>query len=86
MNLDRTPLLLETGVPVGWPTRTGYPPPGVTRAKGYPAGDNTKKGEPGIPTHDAEYDCSSEGKKIAKSQAWMFPSKRVKVCGKVLKT
>jgi len=31
-----------------------------------------------------EYDCTPEGKKIAKSHAWMF-LKPVKVCGKTIK-
>lgn len=77
MNLVRTPLLIETSAPVDWPTRVGYPPPGVTRLRGYPAGK--------LPDSDAEYDCSADGKKIAKSHAWQFPSKRIKVCGKILK-
>jgi len=79
MNLTRTPLLIETGVPVDWPKTVGYPPPGVVRASGYPAGKGDDKDGEGI---DAEYDCSPEGKKIAKAHAWMFPSKRVKACGK----
>lgn len=83
MDLRRTPLLIETSVPTDWPKRVGYPPPGVTKAKSLPTGSG--KG-PGIPDSDAEYECSPEGKKIAKSHAWMFPSKRVKVCGRVLKT
>lgn len=81
MELHRTPLLAETAVPTNWPSRVGYPPPGVVRRRAYPAGS----GVPGVPDHDAEYDCSADGKKIAKAHAWQFPSKRVRVCGKVLK-
>ena len=83
MDIQRTPLLFESGVPVNWPKRTGYPSPGVIRGGGFPAGTN--KGGPGIPEADAEYECSAGGKKLAKAQAWMFPSKRIKVCGKVMK-
>lgn len=104
MDLQRTPLLIEQQpVPVDWPTRSGYPPPGVTRKLAHPAGrlvkivhDRKRKKRkaqveakrakaPLAPAFDAEYDCSPEGKKIAKSHAWMFPSKRVKNCGKILK-
>lgn len=84
--LARTPLLLHLvegqPVPVDWPKKVGYPPPGMIRKTSYPAGSG--KG-PGIPEADDEYPCTKEGKKLAKAQAWMFPSKRVKVCGKVLK-
>jgi hypothetical protein len=86
MRLHRTTLLLtvleQASVPVGWPTKVGYPPPGVTRKTSYPAGlgDSAKGG--GI---DDEYPCTPEGKKLANSHAWMFPGKRIKVCGKILK-
>jgi hypothetical protein len=82
MDLQRTPLLLETGVPVDWPTKVGYPPPGVIRKTAYPAGGGKSKDDPG---YDDEYPCSAEGKKIAKAHAWQFPSKRIKVCGKILR-
>ena len=110
----RTPLLLhmleQAPVPVDWPKRIGYPPPGVIRKTEYPAGEgkslkslmrlkrvskkkhrkkrhkhHESKGGPGFPTHDSEYPCTPEGKKIAKAQAWQFPSRRVKVCGRILK-
>jgi len=38
MTIARTPLLDQSPVPVDWPTRIGYPPPGVRRVRGYPAG------------------------------------------------
>ncbi len=90
MQLQRTRLLLDLiegqPVPVDWPKKVGYPPPGMTRASAYPTeATKRKKGGPGIPTADASYDCTPEGKKIANAHAWMFPSKRVKVCGKVKK-
>ena len=38
-SLTRSPLLIEQmPVPVGWPTRIGYPPPGIIRKTAYPAG------------------------------------------------
>jgi hypothetical protein len=80
MELVRTPLLVETSVPANWPNTVGYPPPGLQRLGGYPAGTGP------VPDRDAEYECSPAGKKIAKSHTWMFPSKRVRVCGKTLKT
>jgi hypothetical protein len=83
MDLQRTPLLLsETAVPVNWPSRTGYPSPGVTRKTAYPAGGGNSKGDAG---YDDEYPCTDEGKKLAKAHAWQFPSKRIKVCGKILR-
>ena len=93
MSLERIPLLLELlegqPVPVDWPTKVGYPPTGpakMTRATAYPTkSKRAKKGEPGIPEADAEYPCTPEGKKLAKAHAWQFPSKRVKVCGKILR-
>ena len=83
MNLFRTPLILlrESAVPTNWPTRVGYPSPGVTRKESYPAG----LGGPKLKTPaDGEYPCSPEGKKIAKAHAWQFPSKRIKVCDKTM--
>ena len=86
MRLDRTTLLLPLiegqAVPVGWPTRTGYPSPGVTRKTAYPAGlgDNAKG--TGV---DDEYPDTPEGRKLANAHAWMFPSKRIKVGKKTLK-
>jgi hypothetical protein len=100
--------LEQAAVPVDWPKRVGYPPPGVIRKTEYPAGEGKvlkglmrlkrahkkrrkkkhhteAKGGPGFPTHDDEYPCTPEGKKIAKAHAWQFPSKRIKVCGKILK-
>jgi len=74
MTLIRTPLLLETSVPVNWPSKVGYPPPGVIRKTAYPAGEGA----------DDSYPCTPEGKKLAKAHAWQFPSKRIKVCGKTL--
>jgi len=86
MDIQRTPLLIETSVPVNWPKKIGLPSPGVVRATGYPAGSrNAKNNGPGIPDSDGEYECSVDGKKLAKAQAWMFPSKRIKVCGEILK-
>jgi len=84
MDLQRTPLLIETAVPTNWPKKVGYPPPGLVKTRGYPAG-SSKKGAPGVPDSDGEYECTPEGKKLAKAQAWMFPSKRIKVCNKILK-
>jgi hypothetical protein len=88
-------------VPVNWPKTVGYPPPGLEPLGNYPAGESAtapkrrkkkkrkkaheSKGGPGIPTHDAEYPCTPEGRKIARAHAWQFPSKRIKVCGKILK-
>jgi len=87
MNLARTPLLLSLiegqPVPVDWPKKVGYPPPGVTRKTSYPAGKG--KGPQG-PGYDDAYPCTKEGKKFAKAHAWQFPSKRVKICGKIIKT
>ncbi len=81
MDLRRTPLLFETSVPVDWPSRTGYPSPGVTRKSAYPAG----RGKANLKdTFDDEYPCTPEGKKIARSQAWQF-LKPIKVCGKTIK-
>ena len=81
MDLRRTPLLFETSVPVNWPKRVGMPAPGMTRKKRtYPAGG----GKPGVNVGVDEYDCTPEGKKIAKSHAWQF-LKPVKVCGKTIK-
>ena len=79
MNLTRTPLLIETGVPVDWPKTVGYPPPGMRRLADYPAGKGDDEDVEGI---DGEYDCSLEGKKIAKTRAWMFPGRRTGACGK----
>lgn len=78
----RTPLLIETAVPADWPSKVGYPPPGLIRKTAYPAGDG--KG-PKIPDHDDEYPCTAEGRKFAQSHASQFPSKRIKVCGKIIK-
>ena len=84
MNLQRTPLLAltETAVPVDWPRKIGLPAPGVIRKTAYPAGLGNPKEGGGI---DDEYPCTPEGKKLAKSHAWMFPNKRIKVCDKILK-
>ena len=88
MKLTRTTLLLHLiegqPVPVNWPKTVGYPPPGVVQATELPTkAKGRKKGGPGIPVADASYDCSPEGKRIAKAHRWLFPSKRVEVCGKV---
>jgi hypothetical protein len=104
--LTRTPLLLafleQMPVPVDWPKRIGYPPPGVIRKTAYPAGAKISlghkkkhkkkrkhrhedKGGPGYIAYDDEYPCTPEGKKLAKAHAWQFPSKRIKVCGKILR-
>ena len=79
MSLTRTPLLDQSPVPVGWPTRIGYPPPGITRMVAYPAGPppNPKKKFKRV---DAIYPSGSE--KVAKAHAWMFPSKVIQVRGK----
>ena len=83
MDLRRTPLVLfETSVPVDWPTRVGLPAPGMTRKTAYPAGLGKSKDGVGI---DDEYPCTPEGKKIAKAHAWQFPSKRIKICDKILR-
>lgn len=79
--MKRTPLI-ETPVPIDWPRRPGFPPPGVERAEAYPArtGPTTK------PTVDMTYPNTVEGRRLAKAHAWMFPSKRIKVGKKVLST
>ena len=77
-NLQRTPLLrniVETSVPVDWPKKIGLPAPGMTRKK---------KTLPDSVSYDDSYPCTKEGKKIAKAHAWQFPSKRIKICGKIL--
>lgn len=81
INLQRTQLLIsiveQAPVPVDWPKEIGYPPPGLTRISGYPSSSKGK--------YDASYPCTKEGKKLAKARAWMFPGRRVRVCGKVTK-
>lgn len=102
MKLARTPLLLalleQQPVPVDWPKRVGYPPPGIIRKTAYPAGNKVshqllkkrrkheEKSGPGYIPYDDEYPCTPEGKKLAKAHAWELPSKRIKVCGKIHKT
>jgi len=80
MDLRRTPLLLETAVPVDWPKKVGFPPPGTIRKTAYPAGQ--PRAEAG---YDDEYPDTPEGRKIAKAHAWQFPSKRIKVGSKILR-
>ena len=84
MNLRRTPLLLSEAqpVPVDWPTKVGYPPPGVIRKRAYPAGN--AKGTPGIDVGVDEYPDTPEGRKLAQSHAWQF-LKPVKVGKKTLR-
>jgi hypothetical protein len=82
MDLRRTPLLFETSVPVDWPSRIGLPAPGMMRKTAYPAGLGKSVDGVGI---DDEYPDTPEGRKIAKAQAWMFPSKRIKVGSKILR-
>ena len=82
MDLRRTPLLFEIAVPVDWPTRVGYPSPGVMRKTAYPAGGGNLKDGGG---YDDEYPDTPEGRKFAKAHAWMFPSKRIKVGEKTLR-
>lgn len=82
--INRTPLLADLiegqAVPVDWPKKIGMPAPGTLRKQSYPAGNG--KG-PGVTDHDISYPCTKEGKKLAKAHAWEFPSRRVKICGKV---
>ena len=77
---SRTPLILsvleQASVPVDWPKRVGEPP-GITKKIAYPAGNMGK--------FDDEYPCTTGGKKFAQSHKWLFPSKRIKVCGKISK-
>ena len=85
MDLQRTPLLLlreQQPIPVDWPKKVGLPAPGMMRKTAYPAGLGDAEDGVGV---DDEYPCSPEGKKLAKAHAWQFPSKRIKVCGKILR-
>ena len=65
-------VLEQQPVPADWPKKVGYPPPGMIRMSAYPAGQG--KGPKGKGT-DAQYPDTEEGRKIAKAQAWLFPSK-----------
>ena len=82
MDLQRTPLLLEIAVPVDWPRKVGFPPPGTIRKTAYPAGQGKSKEDAG---YDDEYPDTPEGRKLAKAHAWQFPSKRIKVGKKILR-
>lgn len=85
MILHRTPLLItimeqqpvptDPKIRLKAATHIGYPPPGMIRKSEYPAGQN----------YDDSYPCTKEGKKLAKSHAWQYPSKRISVCGKILR-
>lgn len=82
--MKRTPLLMDQSpVPVDWPRRVGYPPPGVTRVSAYPAGGPPNPKKPKS-TVDAVYPRSAI--KLAKAHAWMFPGKRIQSGGRVLST
>lgn len=68
--LTREPLEIdESLVPVDWPRRIGYPPPGIIRLNAYPAGQKNI---------DSEFPATALGQKLAQTQAWLLPSKRVK--------
>ena len=80
MNLHRTTLLLSlvegAPVPVDWPTAVGVDKTGVMRKTAYPAGHSD---------FDDEWPDTPEGRKMARAQASMFPSKPVKVGKTILK-
>ena len=89
--LSRTPLLAhlleQQPVPVDPKVRKkakgyiGYPPPGMIHKTAYPVGSGKV---PGVPTHDAEYPDTPEGRKLADAEAWQF-LKRVKVGKRIIK-
>jgi len=63
MNLERTPLLIETVVPVNWTAKPGIEHSGLIRLGRYPAGAIGVR---------AAYADHPEGRKFAKAHAWRF--------------